>query len=76
MKIPLIDDVHRLFRFYSVWVLLAILLVSIGEALLAFYIPTDAPHAIASGIATGVLAIAGILLRTIKQEPRRGKSAK
>lgn len=73
MKIPLIDDAHRVFRFYSVWVLLAILLISVAEALMALYVPADLPHALAAGVITGVLAIVGILLRTVKQGPRRGK---
>ncbi|OWT68098.1 MULTISPECIES: hypothetical protein [unclassified Achromobacter] len=73
MKIPLIDDVHRLFKFYSVWAMLAILLVSIAEALMALYVPADVPHALGAGIVTALLAIIGIGLRAWKQGPRDGE---
>jgi hypothetical protein len=59
----------------SVWALLAILLVSLAEALMALYVPTDLPHALVSGAITGLMAIAGVVLRAWKQEPRRGKQA-
>jgi len=68
-----IDDMHRLFRLYSVWVFMAIVLLSVGEALMALYVPPDLTHALLSGLATGVLGVAGILLRAVKQEPRRGQ---
>lgn len=75
MKIRLIDDVHRLFRFYSVWVLIAIFAVSVAEVIVAFYVPPDLTHAVIAAIVSGVLAVAGIVLRTVKQGPRRGKQA-
>ena len=73
MKLPLIDDAHRVLRFYSVWVLLAIFVVSVAEVIVAFYVPPDMTHAVVAAVISGVLAVAGIVLRTIKQRPRRGK---
>lgn len=67
-----IDDKHRLFRFYSVWIFVTVFVVAVGEVLVAFYTPPDLTHAIVASVISGVLAIAGIVLRGIKQGPRDG----
>jgi hypothetical protein len=58
-----------IFKKYSVWALLAIVVASVAEALLALYTPPDAWHAVASGFATGILGILGIALRNWSQRP-------
>lgn len=70
MKVQLIDDVRAIHTFYSFWAFVAIFACATLEAaapLLQPYVPVWVYPPV-----LGVLAIVGVLVRCLKQEPASG----
>lgn len=64
----LIQEWRSFWRMYSVWCFVALIVVSVLDALLSLYEPKDPLHALLSALLSAVLAIAGIFLRVVKQD--------
>lgn len=66
----LIENWRSFWRLYSVWCFIALIVVSVADVLLSLYTPQNVVQAVLTGIGSAVLAVAGIFLRVVKQEPK------
>ncbi len=65
----LIAEWRKAYKLYSVHTFVAIILVSIADVVVSLFHPTSILMGIFLGALSGVLGVAGIVLRTIKQRP-------
>lgn len=67
----LIENWRDFWRMYSVWCFVALIAVSVADVLLSLYTPKTVTQAVLTGIGTAVLAVLGIFLRVVKQDPKQ-----